>query len=388
MRVVLALDKFKGTLTAQQANECLAEGIRLRNPKIEVSLRPMADGGDGSAGILANYLGLEALRVEVPDLYGKPTEAHIYWHNSRRVAIVESAELLGSKRAVAHKSDSIRASTVGLGLLLKKVFDLRPQEIWLAVGGTMTADGGWGLAQAFGLKAQDINGQDVAPSLAEANHINVFTKTELPDYILKTKVLALCDVNAQAIGGTTSMADFLPQKGFTASEIPEIESSMRCYWKHLQKCNPFIPALDAAFTGAGGGLCLGLASVFPNFSMELGAARIAKVAALAQCFQGADLAVCGEGCLDKQTLSGKAPMIVAETAREHNVRVAGVFGRVAAQPEGLISSLGLSNSFVITENRLLHSTSELARLSKQRFHEIGVEIAHIVEAASKKKVRD
>ena len=183
------------------------------------------------------------------------------------------------------------------------------------------------------------------------------------------------------------MADFLPQKGFSASEIPAIQDSLRSYWAQLQKCNPFIPALDAPFTGAGGGLCLGLASVFPNFSMELGAARIAKVAALSQCFQGADLAVCGEGCLDKQTLAGKAPMIVAQTAREHNVRVAGVFGRVEAHPEKLVDSLGLSNSFVITENRLLHSTTELSRLSKTRFHEIGVEIAHIVEAAGKKKNR-
>lgn len=387
MRVVLALDKFKGTLTAQQANECLAEGIRLRNPKIEVSLRPMADGGDGTAALLANYLGLESLRVEVPDLYGKAAEAHIYWHNSRRVAIVESAEVLGSQRAVAHKSDSISASTAGLGLLLKKAFDLRPQEIWLAVGGTMTADGGWGLAQTFGLKAQDIDGQDVVPTFAESSKISVFTKSELPDYMLKTKILALCDVNAPALGGATSMADFLPQKGFSATEIPVIQGALKNYWTHLQKCNPFIPALDTSFTGAGGGMCLGLAAVFPNFSMELGASRIAKVAALSQCFQGADLAVCGEGCLDKQTLAGKAPMIVAQSARELNVRVVGVFGRVEAERDSLVKSLGLSNSFVITENRLLHSTSELSRLSKARFHEIGVEIAHIVEAASKKKVR-
>ncbi|MEY4066674.1 MAG: hypothetical protein RIR26_2882, partial [Pseudomonadota bacterium] len=163
MRVVLALDKFKGTLTSQQANECLAEGIRQRNPKIEVALRPMADGGDGSALVLAGYLGLEAMRVEVPDLYGKPTEAHIYWHNSRRVAVIESAEVLGSSRTVAHRFDTLRAASTGLGLLIKKAFDLRPVEIWVCVGGTMTADGGWGLAQVFGLKAQDSEGHDLAP---------------------------------------------------------------------------------------------------------------------------------------------------------------------------------------------------------------------------------
>lgn len=385
MRVVLALDKFKGTLTSQQANESLAEGIRQRNPKIEVSLRPMADGGDGSALILASYLGLEAMRVEVPDLFGQPAEAHIYWHNSRRVALIESAELLGSQRAVAHKSDTIRGTSVGLGLLLKKAFDLRPHEVWLAVGGTMTADGGWGLAQAFGLKALDVDGNDIAPTLADSNRISVITKTELPDYMLKTKIVALCDVNAPAFGTATSMADFLPQKGFESSEIPLIENSLKSFWGHLQKCNPFTPALEAPFTGAGGGLCLGLAAVFPNFSMELGAARIAKVAALAQCFQGADLAVCGEGCLDKQTLAGKAPSIVAAIAKEHKITTAGVFGRIAGDSDELTKKLGLSHSFIITENRIMHSTSELARLSKARFHEIGVEIAHIVEASSKRR---
>lgn len=388
MRVVLALDKFKGTLTSQQANECLAEGIRQRNPKIEVALRPMADGGDGSAVILAGYLGLEAMRVEVPDLFGKLTEAHIYWHNSRRVAVIETAELLGTARTVAHKSDTLKASTVGLGLLIKKAFDLRPQEIWIAVGGTMTADGGWGLAQAFGLKAQDIDGTDLAPSLSNAQRINVVTRSPIADFMLKTKIVALCDVNAPALGGSSSLADFLSQKGIAHEQIPEVQQALKIFWSHLHKSNPFIPSLESPFTGAGGGLCLGLASIFPNFSMELGATRIARVAALAQSFQGADLAVCGEGCLDTQTLAGKAPSIVAQIAHEHGVRLAGVFGRISGEQSTLLKGLGIEDSFVITGTQLMHSGAELTRLSKTRFHEIGIEIAHIVEAASKKHLKN
>lgn len=387
MRVVLALDKFKGTLTSQQANECLAEGIRQRNPKIEVALRPMADGGDGSAFVLAGYLGLEAMRVEVPDLYGKPTEAHIYWHNSRRVAVIESAEVLGSSRTVAHRNDTLRAVSTGLGLLIKKAFDLRPLEIWIAVGGTMTADGGWGLAQVFGLKAQDSDGNDLAPSLMNSKRINVVTRAPLPDFMLKTKIVALCDVNAPAFGSATSLADFLPQKGVAADQVPEIQQALRVFWSHLHKSNPFIPALESPFMGAGGGLCLGLSTIFPNFSMELGASRIARVAALAQSFQGADLAVCGEGCLDAQTTAGKAPAIVAKIAQEQGVRIAGVFGKISGDQNNLLSTLGIQDSFVITSTQLMHSGAELTKLSKNRFHEIGIEIAHLVEATSKKAGR-
>lgn len=387
MRVVLALDKFKGTLTSQQANECLAEGIRQRNPKIEVAIRPMADGGDGTAAILAHYMGLEAMRVEVPDLYGKPTEAHIYWQNSRRVAIIETAELLGSARAVAHRSDTLKASTIGIGQLIKKAFDLRPIEIWIAVGGTMTVDGGWGLAQVFGLRAQDLEGNDLPPSLANASKINVITRGTLPEFMLKTKITALCDVRAPAVGEGVTLADFLPQKGVHADQIPQIQEALKVFWGHLQKSNPFVPNLESPFTGAGGGLCLGLSAIFPNFSMELGASRIARVAALGQCFQGADLAICGEGCLDDQTLAGKAPQIVSQVAREHGVRVAGVFGRISGQQNQLLKDLGVNDSFVITGHQLMHASTELTRLSKQRFHEIGIEIAHLVEALTKKHAR-
>jgi glycerate kinase len=384
MRVVLALDKFKGTLTSQQANEFLAEGIRLRNPKIEVTIRPMADGGDGTAATLTSYMGLEAMRVEVPDLYGKLIEAHIYWHNSRRIAVIETAELLGTTRAVAHRSDTLKATTTGLGQLIKKAFDLRPAEIWIAVGGTMTVDAGWGLAQVFGLKAQDSEGLDVPATLANAGNVSVITRHPLPDYMMKTKIVALCDVQAPVLGPEVRLADFLPQKGITAEQIPSVEQSIKLFWSHLQRSNPFVPNLENPFTGSGGGLCLGLASIFPNFSMELGASRVARVAALAQSFQGADLAVCGEGCLDKQTLSGKAPQIVARLAKEHGVRVAGVFGRISGEQNKLLKELGVNDSFVITGQQLMHASTELTKLSKTRFHEIGIEIAHLVEAGAKK----
>lgn len=100
MRVALAFDKFKGTFSARDICEIVADGIRDRNPKIEIIQRPMADGGEGSASILAAVLGLEAMRVDVHDLLGKKVEANIYWQNTRRLAVIESAEVLGVSRSL------------------------------------------------------------------------------------------------------------------------------------------------------------------------------------------------------------------------------------------------------------------------------------------------
>ena len=157
MRVVLALDKFKGTFTALQVNELIAEGIRARNPKIEIIMRPMADGGDGTAALLAEAMGLEAMRVEVPDLLGRIIDTQIYWQSTRRVVIIDAAEILGISRAVGQQNVVQNATSLGLARLVQHALKLCPREIWIGIGGTFTADAGWGFAHAFGFFR--INGQ-------------------------------------------------------------------------------------------------------------------------------------------------------------------------------------------------------------------------------------
>ena len=385
MRVVLALDKFKGTFDARQACKQLADGIRHRNPKIEITLRPMADGGEGSAAILAACLGMEAMRVEVPDLLGNPTDAHVFWQHSRRIALVESASVLGVHRALAFEDALMRSNTVGVGSLLSRAFDLRPQEVWIGVGGTMTADAGWGLASLFGLRATDASGAVLSPCLANMDKIAQISFTEQPDYLKKTRIVALCDVNAPVKGGDVSLASFLEQKGATSSSVPTIEKKITTFWALLKAQKPSLPRLEDAFMGAGGGICLGLTSVFPQVRCELGATKIARATALGSCFQGATLAVCGEGCLDEQTLYGKAPSVVSQIAQEHQTPLLGVFGRCDGAASHMAERLNLAGTHFLFPPESHHATSDLVRLSKQRFHEIGIEIAHQVEQMTRKK---
>jgi glycerate kinase len=382
MRIVLALDKFKGTFEARQACECLAEGIRQRNPKIEVIIRPMADGGDGTADILASALGLEAMRVTVPDLHGKMTEARVHWQNTRRLALVESAEVLGVGRSMARRHELAQAHSGGLGRLLLRAFDLRPHEVWIGVGGTMTADAGWGLAHTLGLRALDAEGQVVEPLLTNVDRIDRFVAAEVPEFYRKTRITLLCDVNAPAEGAGVNLSSFLPQKGAGPEEVARVQRAVTTLWAHLRRVNPALPGLDEAYTGAGGGLVLGLQALFPQARLELGARKVAQATALGPSLQAADFAVCGEGRLDESTFYGKVASVVSQLAHEQHARVFGVFGSVEAhegQTSDVRARLGAHTLYPLFDDVPHMPVQELARLSRTRFHEIGSRIAHDVE---------
>lgn len=380
MRIVLAFDKFKGTFSARQVCELVADGIRNRNPKIEIIQRPMADGGEGSASLIAAHLGMESLRVEVSDLLGRPTEANIYWQNARRLAVLESAEVLGNAKSLATEEILTESNTWGFGRLLQQTFPLRPHEVWLCIGGTLTADAGWGIASAFGLSAYDENGNRLRPCIENMTKIRSFQKEELPEYVKKCRIHALCDVNAPAKGPGVTLASFLKQKGAKHSTIPHIEKQIFHFWNVLKHDFPQIPRLEDAFTGAGGGICIGLSAVFPNIKIEMGSKKIAKVIALAPSFSGSDLIVCGEGSLDDLTLYGKAVSTVSQLALKNDHKLIGVFGNVTKNKQELKEKLGLKEIITIVEDGNTGFTAnELMKNSKIKLYHIGQELADKVK---------
>ncbi|MBX9837234.1 MAG: glycerate kinase [Silvanigrellaceae bacterium] len=376
MRIVLAFDKFKGTFTARQVCELVADGIRNRNPKIEIIQRPMADGGEGSASLLAASLGMESLRVEVCDLLGRPTEANVYWQNARRLAVLESAEILGNAKSLATEEILLESNTWGFGKLLQKAFPLRPQEVWLCIGGTLTADAGWGIASAFGLSAYDENGKRLRPCIENMHKIRSFQKEEIPDYMKKCRITALCDVNAPAKGPGVTLASFLRQKGAKDSTIPYIEKQIYHFWNILKNDFPSIPRLEDAFTGAGGGICIGLSAVFNNIRIEMGSKKIAKAIALAPSFTGSDLIVCGEGSLDDLTLYGKTVSTVSQLALKNQHKLIGIFGNVTKNKQELKLKLGLTEIITLVEEENMgYTANELMRNSKIKLYHIGQDLA-------------
>lgn len=374
MRVVLALDKFKGTFSAQEACELLAEGIRSGHPKVQTVMRPMADGGDGTAAILCGNLGMDTMRVEVPDLNGKPTKAFVYWQNTRRLAVVESAQVLGVQHtSLADEPLLLKSNSIGLGKLIQKALDLRPEELWVGIGGTMTADAGWGAATAFGLRAFDDQDDELSPCLQNMNRIvSIELPASIPEYLNRIKFFGLCDVNVPARGLPFSLSSFLAQKGASPAAIPDIEQRIVNFWSHLRTVSTTAPSLESPYMGAGGGLAIGLSAVLPHFVCESGAERVAKSVALGSSVQNAHLTIVGEGCLDDLTLVGKTASVVVKQARAAGSKVIGVFGRVKGNAAELQAKLGLDAIYTLTTDS--KPTRDLVRASRDRFFEIGEQI--------------
>jgi glycerate 2-kinase len=184
-----------------------------------------------------------------------------------------------------------------------------------------------------------------------------------------------------------SLKSFLNQKGFDPTQQTEVVRQLTTLWTHLRAVSEHLCGLEEAFTGAGGGLVLGLHAVFPQLKRELGARKVAQANALGPSLQSSDVAVCGEGCLDESTLYGKAGKVVAEVAHEHHARVFGVFGRIEGENSAWASSLGLEKTYRLFEGEKSKALSEIAKISRQRFHEIGAQIAHDIEASHLKHNR-
>jgi glycerate kinase len=251
----------------------------------------------------------------------------------------------------------------------------------------MTADAGWGLAHTLGLRALDAHGNVVEPALANVPLIDHFVAQDVPEFFRKTRIVALCDVNAPAQGAAVSLASFLPQKGASPADADLIQKQVTTLWTHLRKVNPQLSSLEDAYTGAGGGLVLGLQAVFPQLRLELGARKVAQATALGPSLQAADFAVCGEGRFDDSTFYGKAAAVVSQLGSEHQARIVGVFGSIAMQGaarEGARTRLGAETLHALFDEGQAHlSLQELSKASRARFVEIGLRIAHDAECASR-----
>lgn len=383
MRIVIALDKFKGTLTSSEACLALASGISKNHPKFNVDLKPMADGGEGTAPIISKALQMEKLFCETVNLFGHPIKAPIYWHNSRKIALIESADVLGIKYVDCPQEDLLmKASSVGLGHLLKQALLLKPHEVWIAIGSTMSADTGFGVLEAFGAEAFDSQGQKLKANLESMAKVAALHPPLLVPYASRVKIRALCDVSASVSGQGVTLSHFLQQKGAQESSIPVIGASIEHFWNAARKNYTMQSdvTFSTPFTGAGGGICLALAALFPHLSMEHGAYCVSKALALEASLQSASYLICGEGCLDEQTLSGKAVSVVSQISKNKNLKLWGVFGTIKGNKESLFHSLNLEKNWTILKEGQVQKN--LIEFSKKRLYEIGCEIAAEISQAS------
>ncbi len=329
--VLIACDKFKGTLTAAEACAAVAGGILEIWPQAECLLRPMADGGEGTSLVICEALGGEWHTAEVSDPRGEPVMAGFSMLPATRTAVIEMSEASGLKLVPPAHRNPWRFNTAGTGQLMKKAIALGAERLVVAIGGSATNDGGSGMAWALGYRFLNESGKEIVPcpaNLLEIMQILPPVDCALPD------VTAACDVTNPLLGPEGATAVYGPQKGVTLERIPQYEAGL----EHLANMVAKELGVDRRKepgAGAAGGLGFGLMS-FCRATTRPGFDLVAEVTGLEEAVRQSDLVITGEGCLDAQTMHGKGPARVAEMARRLGKPVLAIGGIVDAPSEAAL----------------------------------------------------
>ena len=328
MRFALALDKFKGTLTAWEACEGARLGLSEVFPGAVFTQCPIADGGEGTVDALAAFLGSRGERISISvenAVASREVEAAYLLDRSEpemTTAIVEMAAASGLALLSPEERDPLRATTYGTGLVMRDALKRGAGRVVVGVGGSATNDGGLGLARAFGHRFSDACGNEIRVPEDLPNLVRV----ACPDHLPEVEVTVLADVTNPLLGPNGATAVYGHQKGVTEVSAPVLEQGLEGLAEVVAR-DLGTNQGEAPGAGAAGGLAFGLMS-FLGASVVSGFDYVSRRVGLEDSVSEADVVVTGEGRMDRQTLSGKGPAGVAALARKHGKRVAALCGAV------------------------------------------------------------
>jgi glycerate 2-kinase len=365
LRVVIAPDSFKGSLTSVEVATALAQGWRAARPDDEVLLAPLADGGEGTLVAIAAAGGWTWQTVEASDPIGRPVAARWLRSDDGSRAVVELAEASGLSRLAAIERDPIGASTRGTGEVIRAVLDAGIQTITLGIGGSATTDGGAGILRALGaaigddVDQVDLGGLD--PRLAGVD------------------LRIACDVTNPLLGPTGAAATYGPQKGASPAQVEELDRRLGRYADAMRAATGRDERLTPG-AGAAGGTAFGLLSIAGHLgSVRLvpGIEVVMAETRLGEKLAGADLVITGEGRIDAQTAFGKTALGVAQLAREAGVGCIAVGGGVEPDGERVLGELGTITMSVTESPMSIETAMAAGRAPVER---CGARIARLISA--------
>ncbi|MEU6159574.1 glycerate kinase [Streptomyces sp. NPDC047130] len=346
VRVLIAADKFKGSLTAVEVAERVAAGLRTAVPEVETVSLPVADGGDGTVAA-AVASGFERHEVRVAGPLGAPVTAAFAVRGE--TAVVEMAEASGLQRLPAGELAPLTASTHGSGELLRAALDAGARTLVFGVGGSATTDGGAGMLTALGARFLDARGRELGPgggALGELASVDLSgLDPRLSDGTVEL-VLA-SDVDNPLTGPSGAAAVYGPQKGASPEDVTVLDAGLARYAEVLERAVGPRAAGLAQAPGAGAAGGIGFAALLLGARFRAGIEVLLEVVGFDAELRRAGLVVTGEGSLDGQTLRGKAPAGVAAAAVAAGVPVVAVCGRLALSPEEL-SGAGIARAYPLS----------------------------------------
>ena len=370
MKILLASDKFRGSMSATQACQAMADGVRLADASFELCEVPLADGGEGTLEILTEATSGTKHSLPVHDPLGRPIRAEFGLSGDGQTAFVELASASGLHHLAPTERNALRANTFGTGELLRAALTAGATRIILGVGGSASTDGGTGMAAALGYRFLDKNGSELYPCGETLSQIDRIDDSAVAYDFTKIRINVACDVTVPLFGPTGAGHVYAPQKGATPEQVEILDAGLRHLAEAASELAPkFTPnPLKGAFqperfsdgkapfrglgvnlganisdipgAGAAGGTGFG-AMVFLNASLRSGIDLVMELTRFDEALDGADLVITGEGKLDAQTLQGKLIAGICQRAGARGIPVVALCGTLDADPLAL-RELGLT----------------------------------------------
>ena len=368
MKIVIAPNALKGSLSARAAAEAMASGVRRATPTAQLVLVPVADGGDGLLEVLQDVLQADRLSQRVTGPLNTAVTASFLYSPSRHLAVIEMATAAGLALLTPEQYDPLAATSFGVGELIHAALDRGASRIILGIGGSATHDGGTGMARALGASFLDKAGNELPGDGASLGQITGIRLDGLDPRLSQVDIQVICDVDIPLLGEHGAARVFAPQKGANPEQVRQLEAGLAqladVIEHTLGRDVRTIPGV-----GAAGGLGAGLIA-FLQAELTPGAEQVLELLELKQALAGTDLVLTAEGRLDEQTCHGKAPAAIAAQARTLGIPCLAVAGSLSpgsggAQAAGISAAFSLCPGPVSLEQATHSAADYLANATEQ-----------------------
>lgn len=338
MHILIAPNAFKNGLSAQNVADAIQTGINRSQSGFTSECFPIGDGGDGTGELLIGRCNGTTVRLSVQDPLGRRIQSSYGLIENGKTAIIEMADASGLRLLHPDELDPLRATTFGTGEMILSALDNGVNKILVCMGGSATVDGGCGILRALGVRFLDNNGGELTHLPLQLSDLFDVDLTGLDKRVFSCDISILCDVDIRLLGEKGSAAMFGPQKGATKDDVKKLEAALKNFSQVIFKKFGKNMA-ELKYGGTAGGAAAGL-QAFLNAKLESGIDLYLKLTGFDEAMSRSDIIITGEGCIDAQTLQGKAPFGVANIAKSQKKTVIGLAGKIP-----LVSNIELEKYF-------------------------------------------
>jgi glycerate kinase len=365
MKIVIAPDSYKESLSALEVATAIELGFREVWPEAEYVKIPVADGGEGTVEAMVAAMQGHLVHVDVTGPLGNTIQAFYGLSGDERSAFIEMAAASGLEQVPANLRDPLKTTSWGTGELIRHALDAGVEHIIIGIGGSATNDGGAGMVQALGARLLDAQDEDIAHGAMGLESLTRIDISQLDPRLAGCRIEVACDVTNPLTGKEGASVVFGPQKGATTEMIPRLDRALTHYAQLIAR-DLDVNVLELAGGGAAGGMGAALYA-FCGAQLRRGIEIVTDALRLDACVADADLVVTGEGRIDSQTIHGKVPVGVAKIAKRYNKPVIGIAGSLTADV-GVVHEHGLDAVFsviytICTLDEALKNASENVRMT-------------------------